>query len=390
MYRISQNFIISFYKGGMYISNPTDIYNRHKINIDREDAEALLCFLRPNDPLAVEDMFGPGQKGKVRNFIENAIARKILVRHEQATDICNSIFRMSEAMQAISGSRQNELAQRRGGWLLMAKKMYKDRELIRSLKGRGLEIGGDVPEISGKLGKDVKLVRLDYDENRKDSMQRDATDLSIFGNNEFDFIICSHTLEHLTNPIKALKEWDRVVKVPGYIYLIVPNKDFTNDHKRTLTSLEHLQNDFEKEIDLSDLTHAGEIVQKADWWDMQNFVPAEAPYMHMHTWSMDTLTGLLDYLGFNITDRWESPPYNMHVLLSKKGEGGLVKSEEKPQAVSVYVERWLELLGCGKDYLAWLMAYMMKSAAKALPYFLYIRIKDYYMDEKIRKGQRDG
>ena len=61
----------------------------------------------------------------------------------------------------------------------------------------------------------------------------------------FDFIINEHVLEHLPDPISALKEWRRVLKPEGYLFLFLPHPERTFDRYRKVTSLEHLFEDHE-------------------------------------------------------------------------------------------------------------------------------------------------
>ena len=61
-----------------------------------------------------------------------------------------------------------------------------------------------------------------------------------FKDNTVDFVINSHVLEHFWDPIKTLKEWLRVVKPNGYLFLIIPHKDRTFDKDRARTSLQEL------------------------------------------------------------------------------------------------------------------------------------------------------
>ncbi len=61
-----------------------------------------------------------------------------------------------------------------------------------------------------------------------------------FKDNEWDFVISSHVLEHFFDPIKAIKEWLRVIKPGGYIFIIVPHKERTFDKNKERTTLKEL------------------------------------------------------------------------------------------------------------------------------------------------------
>ncbi len=50
----------------------------------------------------------------------------------------------------------------------------------------------------------------------------DIENMSDFEDNKFDFIICSHVLEHVKNPDKALKELYRILRPNGKAILMVP------------------------------------------------------------------------------------------------------------------------------------------------------------------------
>lgn len=54
----------------------------------------------------------------------------------------------------------------------------------------------------------------------------------------YDYIISSHVIEHVPNPIKAFLEWDRVLKDKGIIYMIFPKRGADkNDIGRQLSPL---------------------------------------------------------------------------------------------------------------------------------------------------------
>ena len=54
-----------------------------------------------------------------------------------------------------------------------------------------------------------------------------------FKDNTLDFVFTSHVLEHFYDPIKALQEWYRVIKIGGYVFMIIPHKERTYDKDRT-------------------------------------------------------------------------------------------------------------------------------------------------------------
>jgi SAM-dependent methyltransferase len=55
-----------------------------------------------------------------------------------------------------------------------------------------------------------------------------------------DFVVSSHVLEHLPDPIMALKEWYRVIRPGGFIFMIIPHKERTFDRSRPRTTLAEL------------------------------------------------------------------------------------------------------------------------------------------------------
>lgn len=58
-----------------------------------------------------------------------------------------------------------------------------------------------------------------------------------FKDNTWDFVINSHVIEHFYDPVKTIKEWLRVVKPGGYVFMIVPHKERTFDKPRPRTPL---------------------------------------------------------------------------------------------------------------------------------------------------------
>jgi hypothetical protein len=72
-----------------------------------------------------------------------------------------------------------------------------------------------------------------------------------FADNEFDFVISSHVIEHFYSAVAALLEWQRVAR--KYIYVIAPHKARTFDHDRPETTItEHMDRYFTQNSDKPD------------------------------------------------------------------------------------------------------------------------------------------
>lgn len=59
------------------------------------------------------------------------------------------------------------------------------------------------------------------------------------GDKSVDFVISSHVIEHFWDPVKALKEWQRVAR--RFIFVICPQPDaLESDRSKPLTSIDEL------------------------------------------------------------------------------------------------------------------------------------------------------
>lgn len=92
----------------------------------------------------------------------------------------------------------------------------------------------------------------------------EATDLRGIASGRYQFLISSNCLEHVANPLKAIEEWIRVVEPGGFLLLVLPNKAANFDHRRPVTSFEHLLDDYEKGTSEEDMTHLSEILELHD------------------------------------------------------------------------------------------------------------------------------
>ena len=139
----------------------------------------------------------------------------------------------------------------------------------------------------------------------------EATNLNKLKKDQFDFVISSHTLEHIANPIKAVLEWKRVVKKGGCIFLILPNKKNNFDHRREYTTFDHILNDFKNNTQESDLFHVKEILEKHDLkkdlpagnfenFKIRSYDNLNNRHLHHHVFSEKLLRKIFEYCEINI------------------------------------------------------------------------------------------
>jgi SAM-dependent methyltransferase len=93
-----------------------------------------------------------------------------------------------------------------------------------------------------------------------------------------DFVVSSHVIEHFFDPIKAVKEWLRVVRPGGYVYVIAPHKRRTFDKDRPRTPLSELLD-----------RHSGTIPK-----------PAVDDHRHYSVWITDDFLDLCEHMGWPV------------------------------------------------------------------------------------------
>jgi ubiquinone/menaquinone biosynthesis C-methylase UbiE len=114
----------------------------------------------------------------------------------------------------------------------------------------GLEIGGSIHNPFGLNTKNVDYTDSSDTVFKEEEMDQHGSflpvDIVASGDNipvsdeSYDFVVSSHVLEHFPDPIKALKEWHRIIKKGGYIFMIIPHKERTFDRNQERTNPEEL------------------------------------------------------------------------------------------------------------------------------------------------------
>jgi SAM-dependent methyltransferase len=136
-----------------------------------------------------------------------------------------------------------------------------------------------------------------------------STDMSIVPNESYDFVLSSHQLEHVANPIKALFEFRRVLKKSGILILVLPNSKYNFDHKRDKTTFKHLLEDFNSNMDEGDLTHLKDSLDYTDFSknynDYENFKKLakdnfNSRVIHHHIFDNKLISDLCNFAKFNL------------------------------------------------------------------------------------------
>ena len=80
-----------------------------------------------------------------------------------------------------------------------------------------------------------------------------------FKDNTLDYVLTSHVIEHFFDPVKALREWHRIIKPGGFIFIIAPHKDRTFDKPREVTPVAELLDRSTGRIRISDYLRPNDI-----------------------------------------------------------------------------------------------------------------------------------
>lgn len=139
------------------------------------------------------------------------------------------------------------------------------------LKGRGLEIGAFHEPAALPDGCSVEYFdALDAEQAAERFPEIDASQLvkvDIVGDidqrdlrrsipaNSLDFVIANHVIEHVASPIAMVEDMISITKDGGRLVISAPDKRFTFDRERPLTTFEHLHTEYAQGVDRVDDEH---------------------------------------------------------------------------------------------------------------------------------------
>jgi len=223
-----------------------------------------------------------------------------------------------------------------------------NRVIARYLSGRGVEIGALWKKFPVSRSAKVWYVdrgKADYLEHHYreagphyvlPDVVADAARLP-FADSSLHFIVASHLIEHMPNPLAVLHHWYNVLAPAGVLLLKIPDKRYTFDIKRERTPLEHL---------VAEYSNPGSFDKRAhyqDWAENVLNLPRGSEEcereverlmamdysIHYHTWIKEDIWELIEYTRSGMQLDWKPAMFlgtrfyrrECAVVLQKGGHG---------------------------------------------------------------------
>jgi len=201
--------------------------------------------------------------------------------------------------------------------------------LARYLVGDGVELGpGHSPFPIPYSGTNVRYVdRWVPDTNRElfpelgdatfpmpDIIADLDTDrLSALDDESQDFVIASHVLEHLANPLAMLGEIHRVLRSGGVALVLLPDRRRTFDRARRPTPVHHLVAEYDADVTVVSDDHLEDFLRGVGEWhdDWSADARSEAierhrqRSIHVHCWSQDEFSETLLHVIETGRQQWD-------------------------------------------------------------------------------------
>lgn len=159
----------------------------------------------------------------------------------------------------------------------------------------------------------------------------EATNMKCCQSAAYDFVLASHVLEHIANPILALYEWKRLLRGGGVLVLLLPERMGTFDHRRPVTTMTHLIDDFTTGKAEDGLTHLPEILalhdrtRDPDAGDDESFrMRSQDNFhnrcLHHHVFDLPLAKTLAEYVGLKVVVTETIRPYHILLVAEKSAD----------------------------------------------------------------------
>jgi SAM-dependent methyltransferase len=225
------------------------------------------------------------------------------------------------------------------------------------LHGNGIEIGGLHNPL--KVPPGVKVQYVDYklpeelhkfhpgipiEDIKVPDIVTDGEKLTGVEDESQDFVIANQFIEHCENPIGTIENFLRVIKRNGILYLALPDKRFTFDVRRPVTTFEHLLRDYREGGEWSRFGHHEEahrlIVGVTDEKRIRRHME-EGRDTHYHVWTQIEMLEMIVRLRRDLAFDFELELFFNHahseaILIIRKGAARMSEQEE---LMSLNIER---------------------------------------------------
>lgn len=164
------------------------------------------------------------------------------------------------------------------------------------------------PELGGQSGFPKPDVIANLDMERLTSLP-DASQ---------DFVIASHVLEHLANPLAMLVDIHRVMRPGALLVVLIPDRHRTFDRDRSPTPLPHLIDEYRRDVREVDDAHIIDFLigtlpepdgDRGPAQPTREFTAEEINLhrrrsVHVHVWDLDEFGEVMGYASEELGLRW--------------------------------------------------------------------------------------
>jgi SAM-dependent methyltransferase len=156
--------------------------------------------------------------------------------------------------------------------------------------------------------------------------------LSMLDDESQDFVIASHVLEHLVDPLAHLEEIHRVLRPGGTAVILLPDRRLTFDRDRPPTALAHLVGEHADGTRTLDDAHIEEFLRCGGAWDdgwndaerLAQFDLHRQRSIHVHCWTQEEFLPVVRYAITDLGLSWELVDAVFHEDVPGTIEFGLV------------------------------------------------------------------
>jgi SAM-dependent methyltransferase len=141
----------------------------------------------------------------------------------------------------------------------------------------------------------------------------DVDRLSAVADESQDFVVASHVLEHLADPLSQIEDMHRVLKRGGVALIFLPDRRYTFDRDRAPTQLEHLIADRRDRVTVVSDEHLEDHLRKTGVWQdswtdedrRSEFARNRERSIHVHCWTEDEFLPVLVHTMVAMGLQWE-------------------------------------------------------------------------------------